>query len=625
MIKAQIQLLVLAACMSGLQAAAQVPGIISHQGKLMVNGANFNGTAFFKFALVNAEGNTTWWSHDGSGINGGEPTGTPISLPVNQGVFSVNLGDTAMANMKTISPAVFMHESVWLRIWVDDGTNGTQRLAPDRRITSSGYALVAGNAVSPASTATNFSGFLSGDVTGTQTATVVNSLGGASSASVAAGATAANAATHLNVPGAIVRRDPTSGNIAAGTITGKFMGDGSGLTNLPITPGAFQLPSGIIVASPVESDPLFITNGFQIVMTVPAPGWINGNTGNAPSARTGHCSVWDGVEWLTWGGSASSGTYIDSGAIYRPTSDSWTAISSVGAPAPRIGHTAIWTGSEMIVWGGVGHAGNHNTGGRFSPATQTWTPMATINAPAERKGHLAVWTGKYMVVWGGLNNSGLLNSGGLYDPALDMWTPLTSLNPPAPRYGATGIWAGDRLLVWGGNGLTGELGSGSQLIFSGTSPTVWAPIATLNAPSARSSHSAVWNGTQMLIWGGKKENAVLGDGAAYFPFANYWISISSTNAASARANHAAVWTGMEMLITGGDDTSGELSTSAAYNPMTMQWRSLSNLGGPLPRTQATAVWTGFEVMVFGGLSNNQRTASLQRLVPLSNWYFYRKL
>jgi hypothetical protein len=93
-----------------------------------------------------------------------------------------------------------------------------------------------------ATTADNFSGSLTGDVTGTQGATVVSSVGGQSAASVASGAAAANAATSANNPNTIVQRD-ASGNFGAGSISAtSFSGDGSALTNL----NASQLAGGIV-------------------------------------------------------------------------------------------------------------------------------------------------------------------------------------------------------------------------------------------------------------------------------------------------------------------------------------------------------------------------------------------
>jgi hypothetical protein len=75
-------------------------------------------------------------------------------------------------------------------------------------------------------TLSDFSGSLVGDVTGTQGATVVSSVGGVSAASVASGASAANQATSANTASRIVARDG-SGNFSAGTITANLTGQAS--------------------------------------------------------------------------------------------------------------------------------------------------------------------------------------------------------------------------------------------------------------------------------------------------------------------------------------------------------------------------------------------------------------
>jgi hypothetical protein len=145
--KTKFQLLLVTLGLAALSAAAQVPGIISHQGKVMVNGTNYTGSGQFKFALVNAAGTTTYWSHDGSSTGGAAPA-SAVTLPVARGVFSVNLGDTTVANMTQAIPAsVFTNGAVYLRTWFNDGADGSQLLAPDRQIVSVGYALAAGSYV----------------------------------------------------------------------------------------------------------------------------------------------------------------------------------------------------------------------------------------------------------------------------------------------------------------------------------------------------------------------------------------------------------------------------------------------------------------------------------------------
>jgi hypothetical protein len=113
---------------------AQVPQIINYQGRVSVNGINFDGKGHFQFALVDGTGGTTYWS------NG---TGT-VSVGVSMGLYSVLLGDTTQNNMAAIPGTVFTNSDVRLRVWFDGG-EGLQQLIPDQRLTAVGYAMMAGN------------------------------------------------------------------------------------------------------------------------------------------------------------------------------------------------------------------------------------------------------------------------------------------------------------------------------------------------------------------------------------------------------------------------------------------------------------------------------------------------
>ena len=43
---------------------------------------------------------------------------------------------------------------------------------------------------------------------------------------------------------------------------------------------------------------------------------------------------------------------LNSGGVYNPTADSWSATSLAQAPKARWEHTAVWDGDEMLVFGG---------------------------------------------------------------------------------------------------------------------------------------------------------------------------------------------------------------------------------------------------------------------------------
>jgi formylglycine-generating enzyme required for sulfatase activity len=211
---------ILAVSLAALSATAQVPGLISHQGKVTVAGTNYTGAGLFKFALVNAAGDATYWSNDGTSNGGAEPT-SAVTLPVARGIFSVNLGDTTVTNMtQTIPASAFTNSAVYLRVWFNDGVNGSQLLTPDRRITSVAYAL-------KATTAASADAVAAGAITGTL------GLG--------------------QLPGAVVT------NTATGvTLGGTFTGNGAGLTNLPAAaaapPGMVLIPAGpFTMGDPLDS------------------------------------------------------------------------------------------------------------------------------------------------------------------------------------------------------------------------------------------------------------------------------------------------------------------------------------------------------------------------------------
>ena len=134
-----------------LHGLGQVPQLINYQGRVVVGSTNFNGSGQFKFALVNTNGSTTYWSNDGTSVAGSQPTAA-VTLNVIQGLYSLQLGDTTVTNMTPIPNSVFSNSDVRLRIWFNDGTNGFQLLTPDQRIAAVGYAMIAGNVANGAIT-----------------------------------------------------------------------------------------------------------------------------------------------------------------------------------------------------------------------------------------------------------------------------------------------------------------------------------------------------------------------------------------------------------------------------------------------------------------------------------------
>jgi hypothetical protein len=55
-----------------------------------------------------------------------------------------------------------------------------------------------------------------------------------------------------------------------------------------------------------------------------------------------------------------------------------------------------------------------------------------------------------MIVWGGSSGSGFPNTGGIYDPATDTWRPTSTTAAPNGRSSHTAVWTGAGMIVWGG-------------------------------------------------------------------------------------------------------------------------------------------------------------------------------
>ena len=107
----------------------------------------------------------------------------------------------------------------------------------------------------------------------------------------------------------------------------------------------------------------------------------------------------------------------------------------------------------MIVWGGVDDFFNDlNTGGRYNPGTDSWTATTTSTAPAARRSHTAIWTGTEMIVWGGFDDFNFVdfNTGGRYNPNTNTWTATSTNNVPEARDNHTAVWTGTEMIVWGG-------------------------------------------------------------------------------------------------------------------------------------------------------------------------------
>jgi hypothetical protein len=192
---------------------------------------------------------TTYWSNDGTGVAGGEPTAS-IGVGVTNGLFTIGLGDTTIPNMTAISASLFSQPNLQLQIWFSDGVKGFAVLSPLQNLTTAPYAAFANNANAVANSALPTNAVFSGPVTATSFTGSGTNLTSLNASSLVSGTVPLNClsgitsnqidpatwqlATNLNGGIAASANGVASGSaITNVTIVGSsYAGNGGGLTNL---------------------------------------------------------------------------------------------------------------------------------------------------------------------------------------------------------------------------------------------------------------------------------------------------------------------------------------------------------------------------------------------------------
>jgi len=322
----------------------------------------------------------------------------------------------------------------------------------------------------------------------------------------------------------------------------------------------------------------------------------------------------------------------------QPSFEAFDYRKNAELPLPFAGASPAWsatvvsTGAKLIEWGGALGPSPPNaypnlvgtqTGAIFDPATNAWTAMSTKVAPAARVAPGA-WTGSQLAIWGGHSvdsnttdagrwdcaSSGYDNKasgcvqygdGALYDPALDVWTPMAATGAPKPRFEHLLVWTGDRVLVWGGGeqGLPNStlLAPAKQWLSDGglydPVAKTWMAAAASPLPDSGYDLSAYW-----LLWTGDylaTGNRAL-DGWLFDPHSNSWSTLDAPGTAPV--------TGCEVRLKAQAGALVAVCTVDSTRVVVLRlagektWRSY-----PVPSDVAptpNVLWTGRHLFLWGG-------------------------
>ena len=399
------------------------------------------------------------------------------------------------------------------------------------------------------------------------------------------------------VPAAGISGTIGSNQIGSGAITSDMLAPGAAEASIRAS-GQGTVPGGTILLSTDPNATNLTASGYLRLGGQVDLSW---QQRRSDTPRSGHTAVWTGRKMILWGGGSQAG-----GCYYDPVDNMWSTIALKDSPSINVGHTAIYTGRKMIVWGGGGYIDHVDAAGCYDITTDSWSISTTSNAPVSRTLHTAVWTGSEMVIWGGQTYHfpvlTAFGDGARYDPSNDTWSKISTNGAPSGRFSHTAVWTGTEMIIWGGSFWNGsEVAPLNDGACYNPRTDTWRTLSTNGAPVPRSSHTAIWTGSEMIVWG-SGGGVVSSNGARYNPSNDTWSSTSLSGSPKGMADHVAVWTGTEMIIWGGSWNKAIMQFGASYNPINDRWSQLSTIGAPSARGNFTAVWTGGEMVLFGGWS-----------------------
>ncbi len=490
--------------------AGAVPLMINYQGKINVGGTPFDGTGHFNFAIMDETGSTQYWSNDGN-----DPPTTDVSVGVNNGLYHVVLGYTD--GMNEIPASVFENEILYLRIWFDDGTSGSELLAPDQRIVSAGFSLKAEDADAlegqPGAYYLdwgNLSGIPGGFVDGDDDDTPDDD---------------SEVPDNISINNGSLFAMSGSGDVGIGTtspgkkleVAGdiKISGSGNslefadGTVQSTAATGAAGVPTGYMILGNTDTAP----TGYTYVGQLRSGGlWESRASMATPRFALGAAAANNRIYAI--GG--FNGSYLNTNEEYDPATDSWTNVTAM--PTSR-GYltvsTAIWSSSEFIyaIGGNTGSYSNLNE--RFDPLFNSWSLMSPM--PIARDNTAAAVAGNLIYVVGGRNGSPMpLNQ--VYDPDADSWTGLpsmlTSRQSPAA---ATGSISGTEYIFVFGGYSGSQLSSAERFDIVGNSWTFVSSMAT-----AANGQAAVTVNNRIYVLGGYDGIIGMDDNMCYDPETNIW-------------------------------------------------------------------------------------------------------
>jgi hypothetical protein len=168
------------------------------------------------------------------------------------------------------------------------------------------------------------------------------------------------------------------------------------------------------------------------------------------------------------------------------------------------------------------------------------------------------------------------------------------------------------MIIWGGSSTAGDFGNGARY---NPAADTWTATAATNAPLARSYHTAVWSGNEMIIWGGASgdQGILLDSGGRYCAQPSTPIIQSVVS----RKTHGSAGSfDLDLPLSG--TPAIECRSGGATGDYTLVVTFLANVS--VSGTPQATVTSGSAAIGSGGTSNNGAVPTSENVViiPLTN-------
>jgi N-acetylneuraminic acid mutarotase len=251
-------------------------------------------------------------------------------------------------------------------------------------------------------------------------------------------------------------------------------------------------------------------------------------------------------------------------------------------PIGRSSGTAQMVGDELVLFAGVDEKGTSLDDVwkiDLSSSAPSWYQVtSSSDRPTARSQHVAVSHNNKLFVFGGKDTDTWRND--LWELTLGTsspgWTEVRpSGNLPNARLASSAVLYGTKLVLFGGQDQYNCLYDDVWTIDL-SNPSSWNKLEISGSCTARSHHSAVMNGTVMIVFGGKiSDSSYLNDVIQLDLTTNTWTANNGYGTRPTRYGHSAYMYNGDMYIFGGATASTAAATNDLYRFDGTGWAHLS--------------------------------------------------